>query len=568
MALGLWLVVVLRLVHVSVLSADRWRTEASRQQARSLSLMAERGSLLDRDGRPLAVSAAAWSAWADPQAFTDAKQRARSARQLARVLGVDETTLLGKLSRDREFVWLRRQMPPEGRDAVVRLDMDGVALARESRRLFPNGTMLASVLGFVGTDGGGLEGLEWRLDSHVRGTAGLLVGTRDARGEQVIPAGLTFVAPQRGADVELTFDAVIQQAADRELEIAVRKTGSRSGTVVVMFPLTGEVAALSNYPTYDPNNTPSHPSHLRTNRAVASCYEPGSTLKMFTGIAALEAGVSPAQTFDCGRGSVRVGRSLVKDHASFATLTFGEVIAKSSNVGAIRLGQSAGAARLRDVLDRVGFGRATDCGLPGESAGILRPAREWTPLSLASISFGQEVAVTPVQLLSATCAIASGGVLHQPRVVREVRGRESFRPPVRSPRRVMSEAHARAMADMLEGVVERGTGRAAAVPGYRVAGKTGTAQKVVDGRYATDAHVASFVGWAPARDPVVACIVVLDEPQGPAFHGGDVAAPVFAAIMRDALRHLRIPQDDASHAIGPDVASAGANSAEGEGGHA
>ena len=290
---------------------------------------------------------------------------------------------------------------------------------------------------------------------------------------------------------------------------------------------------------------------------------------MFTGAAALAAGVSPDDVFDCGHGSVRVGRSIVKDHQSFSALTFRDILAKSSNVGAIRLGQRAGATRLHDTLRRFGFGRSTDCGLPGESAGILRPASEWTPLSLASISFGQEVAVTPVQLVAAASAIASGGVLRQPRVVREVRSAAgSHVPPVRSARRVMSEADAAVLTAMLLRVVEAGTGRAASVPGYRVAGKTGTAQKIVDGRYSETAHVASFVGWAPATHPAVACLVILDEPEGALFHGGDVAAPVFAAIMRDALRHLRVPPDDQARVIGPDVAAVRPACAAGEGGHA
>ena len=256
----LWLVVVVRLVQVGVFSRDRWIAEAARQQDRTLRLAAERGSLLDRQGRELAVSATSWSAWADPQAFPDDRARARAARRLASVLDTDEATLRERLSRDAQFAWLQRQLTPERRERVEALHVDGIGFVRESRRLYPNESMLAQVLGIVGVDGDGLEGLELALDSEVKGRPGVLVFSRDARGQSYIPGGLTYVAPKRGADVELTLDAAVQQAADRELEDAVRRTGSKSGTAVVMFPFTGEVAALSNYPTYDPNNTPAHPS--------------------------------------------------------------------------------------------------------------------------------------------------------------------------------------------------------------------------------------------------------------------------------------------------------------------
>lgn len=562
-ALCLWAVVVVRLLQVGVVSAESWHAEAARQQDRSLKLQAERGSLLDRAGRPLAVSAAAWSAWADPQAFTTDEQRRLAARKLATVLDTEERVLRDRLSKDRQFVWLQRQLPPERRDAVARLGIDGIAFVRESRRLYPNGSLLAHSLGFVGLDGAGLEGLELFLDEHVEGEPGMLIGTRDARGGSYIPGGITHLAPKRGADVVLTLDSVIQAAAERELEEAVSRTGSKSGTVIVMFPRTGEVAALSNHPTYDPNNTPAHPSHLRTNRAVASCYEPGSTLKMFTAAAALEAGVKPGDTYDCENGSVRVGRSIIRDHKPFGELSVAEILSRSSNVGAIKLGRAAGAERLENLLRRVGFGRITGSDLPGESAGILRPQHQWSALSLAAISFGQEMAATPLQLACAAAVIADGGRLRQPRIVREIRGSSSsLVPSVRPPRQVIDPAIAASVSLMLEGVVESGTARTAAVPGYRVAGKTGTAQKIVDGKYSPDAHVASFVGWVPARDPAILCLVLLDEPQGAAFHGGDVAAPVFAAIAREALRHLRVPPDDPARLIPPDAsASAGGSGA-------
>jgi cell division protein FtsI (penicillin-binding protein 3) len=565
-ALALWAVVALRLLQITVLDRAEHVEEAEHQQARSVVVDADRGSLLDSEGRELAVSVPAWSAWADPSALPSASEKRAAAARLAAVLDVPESVLRERLSRDREFVWLERRLSPEQRLAVERARVPGVAFVPESRRFYPQGELLAHALGFTGTDGTGLEGLEHSLDDVVSGRPGRLLCMRDARGQSYLPDGVSLVAPTRGRDVVLTFDAVIQHVAERELEAAVERTQSRAGTVVVMFPRTGEVAALSNRPTYTPSNTPSHPSHLRTNRAVASCYEPGSTLKMFTAAAALTAGMRPTDVIDCGRGSLRIGRTIVHDHESFDRLTVAEVLAKSSNVGAMKLGQRAGIERLHFMLTAFGFGRPTGIDLPGESAGILRDPAQWTPLSLAAISFGQEIGVTPIQLAAAAAAIANGGTWMEPHVVREIRGaHDVVASHQRAPRRVISESVARDLVSMLRGVVEHGTGTAAQVSGYTVAGKTGTAQKIgPDGKYLEDAHVASFVGWIPAENPAFLILVVLDEPQG-AYHGGDIAAPVFAATARDVLRYLCVPPDAISREIPPDEIAA--RSASG-GGHA
>jgi len=559
-ALALWAVVVLRLLQVSVLDRAQHLEEAERQQARSVVVDADRGSLLDSHGRELAVSVPAWSAWADPSALPSSAEKNAAARKLAGVLDVPERVLAERLARDREFVWLERRLAPERRARVERLRVPGVSFVPESRRLYPQGTLLAHSLGFTGTDGTGLEGLEHSLDGVVSGRPGRLLCTRDARGQSYLPDGVSLVAPTRGRDVLLTFDAVIQHVAERELEAAVQRTQSRAGTVVVMFPRTGEVAALSNRPTHSSTNTPAHPSHLRTNRAVASCYEPGSTLKMFTAAAALTAGMRPTDVIDCGRGSLRVGRTIVHDHESFDRLTLADVLAKSSNVGAMKMGQRAGIERLHFMLSAFGFGRPTGIDLPGESAGILRPTGKWTALSLAAISFGQEIGVTPIQLAAAASAIANGGTWNEPHVVREIRDADGGVVPsrLRAPRRVISESVASDLVGMLRGVVEHGTGTAARVDGYTVAGKTGTAQKIgPDGKYLDGAHVASFVGWVPAEDPAFLVLVVLDEPKG-AYHGGEVAAPVFAATARDVLRYLCVPPDAAAREIPPDEVAASA----------
>lgn len=553
-ALLAWAFAVVRLVDVGIASRPHWVAEARRQQERAVKLAPERGSILDARGREVAISAPAWSAWADPTALADTREKDAAARRLAAVLGAPRATLQRRLRQEREFVWLERRLSPEQRDRVAGLAIPGVAFVKESRRLYPLGGLASDLLGVVGVDQEGLEGLEFALESEIAGTPGLLLTMRDARGDAFLPGGVSFKAAERGADVVLTLDAVVQHVVERELKAALARTGARSGIVIVMFPSTGEVLALSNQPTTDPNNLPAHPSHLRTNRAVASCYEPGSTLKIFTAAAALERGVRPGEVVDCEGGATRVGRTRIRDHRSFGLLPFSEIIAASSNVGAIKLGQRAGAPALGDVLHRFGFGRRTGIDFPAESAGVMSDPSRWSPQTLAAISFGQEIAVSPIQLITAVSGVAAGGLLPSPHLVGEVRRPDgTIRRTTPAPHRVISQDVASSLTTMLEGVVDHGTGTAAAIPGYQVAGKTGTAQKIgAGGTYLEDAFVASFVGWVPSRNPGIAILVILDEPRG-AYHGGEVAAPVFAAIARDILRHLEIPPDAPGHVLGVDA---------------
>lgn len=548
--------VVLRLAQVSVLDHEAWAAEGQRQQQRTVVLAPERGAFLDRDGRELAVSVPAWSAWADPSLMKEPGERARAARRLAPVLGQPAASIRQRLEGSRWFAWLERKLERDDMEAVAALGLRGVGFVKESRRVRPQGELAADVLGITGTDGNGLEGLEYRLEPEIGGKPGRMLTLRDARGDHFLPAGLSCQLPERGADVVLTLHSGIQHVAERELRAAVARTGAASGALIVLFPGNGEVAALTSHPTPYSSDSPTDPSHLRVNRAVASCYEPGSTFKMFTVAAAIEARLArPDDVIDCGNGSLLVGRTRIRDHRPFGNLTVAQVLEESSNVGAMKIGLGLGAARLHAAAARFGFGRPSGVGLPGESAGILRDPRAWTPASVATISFGQELAVTPIQLAAAASALATDGLVRPPRLLREIRRADGtvVVPPSPRPRRAVSAATARTVSGLLEGVVLRGTGKLAAVPGYRVAGKTGTAQVVgADGAYRDDAHVASFVGWAPARDPAILVLVVLDHPKGASYHGGDVAAPVFAAVARDALRLLRVPPDDGPGALPPD----------------
>lgn len=543
-----------RLVEVQVVEASRYRAVAERQQQRLVELTPKRGAILDRRGRELAVSVEVPSVWADPSEIHDPRQ---AAALLAPVLDRDRTELERLLRKDRYFVWLDRKVGPEKAETVASLGIPGVRFVTESRRAYPKRERAAHVLGYVGLDNVGLAGLEYLYDDRIAGEPGVMLTLRDARGESFLPEGLRRKEPTGGLGLALSIDSVIQYITDRELRRAVQRHGAEGAAAVVLDPRTGDVLSITSLPTFDPNNFTSFPPTTWNNRALGFALEPGSCLKFVTAAAALEWGLhTPSDMLDCGRGRIVVGGVTVRDHESFDTLSFADVIAHSSNVGAIRIGQHIGAERLYTMLRRFGFGEPTGIDLPGESAGLLRSPSAWTPLSVASISMGQEIAVTPLQLAVALGAVANDGVLVRPRVVRAVLERdggvrEAFEPE--RLRRVISSSTATTLRTLLRGVVENGTGRRAAPDGYTAAGKTGTAQKIgPSGTYEEGRYVSSFVGFAPVEDPRVVIVVMIDEPRRGGYYGGVVAAPVFSSIAEDVLRYLRVPS---RHADGPRLAS-------------
>ncbi|HEX9737290.1 MAG TPA: penicillin-binding protein [Thermoanaerobaculia bacterium] len=536
-----------RLYQLQVVRHDHFRERAERQQNRVVELTPPRGTIFDRRGHELAVSVEVRSVAADPTLIADP---AATAAALAKVLGLDAGRLAAELGADRGFVWVRRKIAPERAAAVDGLGLDGVFLLPENKRYYPLASLAAPVLGFVGTDNSGLAGLEFLYDPVVAPEPGRRIVVRDARFGTVLYPHHQIAAARPGQDLHLTLDAAVQHVVEQELARAVREAGAVRGMVVVMEPATGAVLAMASYPGFDPNRFADYPEERWRNLPVTDAYEPGSTFKMVTLAAALESGtLQPWDVFDCEMGGIRFGRTLIKDHKAFGRLSVREILARSSNVGAIKIGQAAGRERFYAAIRAFGFGRPTGIDLPSESAGIVRPLERWSPLSPAYHAFGQGLSVTAVQLTVAFAAIANGGRLVKPYVVERIG--EGGEPAVQARRPEVPEvvglpispSSVRQIREMLAEVVAAGTAKAAAVPGYSVAGKTGTAQKAVaGGGYAANRHVASFVGFAPVDDPAVVVTVILDEPR-PRYHGGEVAAPAFQAIAARTLLYLGVPPE-------------------------
>ncbi len=547
LAISLWAVVIgVRLVQLQMLNRGFFERMAARQSERTINLDPRRGPILDRSGSELAVSVEADSIYAVPQ---DIENPARSAASLGRALGLDAAgrkELLATLQKPRAFVWVKRKVDPTTARVVRDLQLEGVGFLTETRRYYPKRELASQVLGYVGMDNQGMSGIEYAFEDVVKGRPAKVLVETDARRR---PVSHTERPSTEGASVVLAIDEAIQYAAETELERAVAETQSIAGVVVVMDPMTGEVLAMANRPTFNPNRYSAYSSARWKNRAVADAYEPGSVFKVFTAAAGIqEKVVNPDEMIDCGGGSIDIAGIRINDHAVFSDLTFRDVIARSSDVGVIRVAQRVGRENFHRYLRAFGFGQPTRVDLPGESAGLLRPTSKWSALSLPTLSFGQEVGVTALQLTSALAAVANGGYLMRPLVVKRVEdasGRvlKQFQPEVL--RRVLEPETTYTLTDMLKAVVTAGTGKHAQVPGYAVAGKTGTAQKVdPGGRYSMIDHVASFAGFVPASRPALVVLVSLDTPRGPRNEGGDVAAPVFARVAETALRRLAIPPDD------------------------
>jgi len=542
---ALWCAAIaVRLVALQVVEHDLYRQKAKRQQQRVVELYPARGTLYDAAGRELAVSIQVESAWADPEAVDDPRATARA---VARVVpGVDAGKLALLLAdREKSFAWVARRLDPPVARALAELKLPGISFQRESKRYYPNRELAAAVLGYVGVDNHGLGGLEHFYDDKVTGRAGRRTVLRDARHDFAVDPKLAFADPEPGYDLYLTLDASIQYLAERELAATVEAFHAKGGSAVVIDPATGAVLAMASYPGFDPNRFTDFPDSAWRNRAIADAYEPGSTFKMITAAAALGANViDPGDVLDCGLGAITLAGIRIRDHKPFGLLTLREVIAKSSNVGAIKTALRVGPDRFYGTVRAFGFGQRTGIDLPGENAGLLLPAKRWT-LRGAYVSFGQEISITPLQLALAFAAVANGGTLVRPYLVAAAGspdGERIVRPGPQVLGRPLSAVTARELERLLEGVVTDGTGKAAAIPDYPVAGKTGTAQKAVDGSYSASRFVASFVGFAPARRPAVVAAVVIDEPR-PFYHGGQVAAPAFAAIIGPTLLYLGVPPE-------------------------
>jgi cell division protein FtsI/penicillin-binding protein 2 len=532
-----------RLITLHVLEADRLEQLAARQQQETVVLTPVRGRLLDRAGRPLAVTVEAPSVYAVPSRIADPQAFARA---VAPVLGLPVGDVVARLDRRKHFVWLARKVsqPVAERLQALRLGPQ-LGLRTEYRRVYPNGSLAAHVVGFAGIDTQGLAGAELGFDQLLRGVEGRATVERDAMGRPLIETQRIVHPPRDGADVVLTIDQVVQHIAERELELAVAQTRARAGIVLVMDPGTGELLAVAATPGFDPNRFDAVPPARWSNPAIAAVMEPGSTFKVILAAAALEHGAVRLQDVFTSDGTYRVAGHVIREaHGHvYRRQTLTDIIANSSNVGAAMVATRLGRERFYATIRRFGFGTATGVDLPGEAVGLVPPPDRWLGPGLQTIAFGQGISVTPLQLLAAGAALANDGAWVRPHVLRQVRdaaGRTVHAPAPDPARSVTSPQVARQVLAMMEEVVERGTGTLARLDGYRVAGKTGTAQKPAPGGgYRADAYVASFLGVVRTDRPVLAVFVVLDEPRGQ-YYGGVVAAPVFRAVAAQTLWHLRV----------------------------
>ncbi|HZC65840.1 MAG TPA: penicillin-binding protein 2, partial [Candidatus Dormibacteraeota bacterium] len=542
-----WMAAVFgRLGYLQLYEHSEYLKRAAKQQQRTIEITPKRGSIFDRNGHPLAMSIPADSVFAMPAELGDVQLEAQL---LSRVLGIPLDVLEARLESTQPFVWIAHKITPDKREAVEALNLKGIYFQKENQRIYPKRDLAAHVLGFVDPDEKGLGGIEYELDSQIRGKSEKIVVMADAR-QRWFDGGEAL--RERGADVILTLDEKVQYIAERELAAAIGKTRAMAGTVMVMNPNTGEILALANWPKFNPNTASEAPAEARMNRAVTALYEPGSTFKLITLAAAFDQGITrPDEVFDCENGAVYVAGHRIRDHKPFGLLTVSNILAQSSDVGAIKIALRLGAPKFYDYIRAFGFGQLTGVDLPGESKGLLRRLEGWSAVSIGSISMGQEVGVTPVQLISAVSAIANGGMLYKPHVVAELRRADGVLPaegllllPPTEPKRVIQPETAATLRRLMEGVILNGTGPRAHLEGWTAAGKTGSAQKIdpATGRYSHTQLIASFTGFAPISNPAVTILVSLDSPVGE-HEGGQVAAPVFKRIAEQVLPYLDVPRD-------------------------
>ncbi len=549
--------VVRRAADLQIRQGAELQSMAEKQYFKDLKLTPKRGTIYDRNGSELAVSVEVESVWVNPKQFRRAGGvPAQGARALAQVLGVNPERIAQRLSLERYFVWIKRRVSPRQARAAKALNIPGLATTKEARRFYPNRELAAHVLGFSNVDGVGIEGVELSLNDELRGSERQIPALRDRRGHVVFSEQLLDGRTTQGDDVYLTLDKTIQHVVERELALAVQTFEAKAGSVVVVDPSTGEILALANYPTFNPNQPTQAPPSHRRNRSVTDRFEPGSTMKPFTIAGALASGaVALDQPIFCEEGAMDVADETIHDSKPYGDLTPAEVLAYSSNIGTAKIAQAMGRKRLFRVLRQFGFGSETGVPLPGETAGILRHYSKWYEMDTATIAFGQGMSVTNLQMAMATAALANGGRLMRPVLVRRVvttdgdvsqEGRPStLRQPV--PPRI-----SRLVRQMMTAVTsDHGTGAAAAVDGFLVGGKTGTAQKANDrkGGYAKNSWLASFVGFVPAENPRLVISVAIDEPAI-AHYGGVVAGPVFRKVATASLRHLGVPSARRSVVLG------------------
>jgi cell division protein FtsI/penicillin-binding protein 2 len=535
--------ICLRLVYLQILRYGSFEQRAQHQQQRTVELSARRGVIYDRAGRELAMSIAVDSAFAVPSEIPDLSS---ATSLIARITKSDARELLARCKAARTFCWVARKADSETVQRIRSLNLRGIYFQKESKRFYPKGELAAQVIGYVGTDDEGLSGIEREFDEGLRGRAGEMLISVDARKKWFASVEKQ---PEPGQNVVLTLDQQIQYIAEHELDAAMETTHAISGTVIVENPHTGEILALANRPTFNPNRTREITPDKLKNHAVSDVYEPGSTFKLVTISAALDENLTrPEEKFDCQMGSIVVFGRRIHDWKPYGVLSVSDILAHSSDVGAIKIALRLGDERMDKYIRAFGFGHQTGIELPGETRGLAKPLNRWSKVSIGAIAMGQEIGISPLQLAAMVSSMANDGVLVGSRIVASTTTPQSapqtitFHPV--EERRVISTTTAALMRQMMQGVVLHGTGRKAILEGYSSAGKTGTAQKVdpVTHTYSRTKYIASFAGFAPVNNPAVVCVVILDSPVG-GHHGGVVGAPVFQRIVQQVLEYLHTSHD-------------------------
>ena len=542
--LVLWgAVICFRLVYLQIFSYGDFERRAQRQQQRTVDVAAKRGIIYDRAGHELAMSVAVDSAFAVP---TEIPDLASTISLISKITKADPHDLLARCKAARTFCWVARKADSETAERIRSLNLRGIYFQKESKRFYPKGELAAQVIGYVGTDDEGLSGIEREYDEKLAGKPGEMLISVDARRKWF---GSVEKQPDPGENVVLTIDEQIQYIAERELQAEIEQTHAESGTVVVESPHTGEILALANWPTFNPNLSRAITPTKLKDHAVSDVYEPGSTFKVVTISAALDENLTqPNEVFDCQMGSIVINGRRIHDWKKFGALSVSDILAHSSDVGAIKIALRLGDERLYKYIRGFGFGQLTGIELPGETRGLAKPVERWSKVSIGAISMGQEIGISPLQLAGMVSTIANDGVWTAPRIVAATTAPQSvpemvaFHPEAQ--RRVIAPLTAAEMKQMMQGVVLHGTGKKAILEGYSSAGKTGTAQKVdpATGTYSRTKYIASFAGFAPVNDPAITVVVILDSPVGP-HHGGEVGGPAFQRISQQVLEYMHTPHD-------------------------
>lgn len=542
----LWLIfLIIRLLQLQVIEHPSLKTQVTQHNQNKKDIIPKRGTIYDRSGNILARSLPIRSVFYTSNEDESLEAQIEKIKKLKDILDLSENVLRNikkRIAKNESFIWIKRKISPEKEEHVERLSLSGISFLEENKRLYPHGRRAAHLLGRVDIDELGASGIEYSHNSVLAGIKGKHLILKDAKKREYQFEILK--EPEDGKDLVLTIDETIQFYAEKELKKAMSLTKARWGTVIIAQPSSGEILAMANFPTYNLNNLPKDPTVVDRNNAIHHNFEPGSTFKVVTASAALETNtVSPADSFDCSKGYISVAGKLIRDHQRYGILSFPEVIIHSSNVGTVQLSHGLDRNSFYETIRNFGFGQKTGINLPAEERGIFRQVKNWSRISPASLSIGYEISVTAIQMLQAVNIIANEGILVHPRIVRRVLNTtdETKRNPLPS-MRIISRDTASILTSILQEVVQEGTGSPARIKGYRVAGKTGTAQiyDPATNSYSSDAHIASFAGFVPADSPAFSMIVVIYEPSGP-YYGGEVAGPVFREISKQILQYLKVP---------------------------